>query len=134
MRILNTRGTLRMSNYYPYLSCLRKRKKLAKEENIVKSSFSYIQRKISFNPLQNSVWINVTFVIVFSLALCRPGHFSLLCAASAVIAFCYFVQALKGENEFAVQGSVRVLKELSRDLTDSQIPALAPVILPDIYR
>ncbi len=50
------------------------------------------------------------------------------------VAFCYFVQALKGENEFAVQGSVRVLKELSRDLTDSQIPALAPVILPDIYR
>jgi hypothetical protein len=54
-------------------------------------------------------------------------------AASTVIAF-YFVEALKGENEFAVQGSVRVLKELSRDLTDSQIPALAPVILPDIYR
>ena len=33
-----------------------------------------------------------------------------------------------------MQGSVRVLKELSRDLTDSQIPVLAPLILPDIYR
>jgi hypothetical protein len=70
---------------------------------------------------------------IFSCSL-SSGHFSLSCATSALIAFHYFVEALKGENEFAVQGSVRVLKELSRDLTDSQIPALAPVILPDIYR
>lgn len=48
--------------------------------------------------------------------------------------FDILMQALKGNDEFAVQGSVRVLKELSRDLTDSQIPTLAPVILPDIYR
>lgn len=33
-----------------------------------------------------------------------------------------------------LQGSVRVLKEFSRDLTDSQIPNVAPVILPDTYR
>jgi len=44
------------------------------------------------------------------------------------------MQAVKGNDEFAVQGAVRVLKELSRDLTDSQIPAVAPAILPDIYR
>jgi len=44
------------------------------------------------------------------------------------------MQAIQGSDEFAVQGSVRVLKEVSRDLTDSQIPAVAPVILPDIYR
>ena len=32
------------------------------------------------------------------------------------------------------QGAVRVLKEFARDLTDSQIPRVAPVILPDMYR
>ena len=70
---------------------------------------------------------------------------------------------IQAEDEFAVQGAVRVLKELSRDLTDSQVallilktfffhwilpvkgdiywitlciqvPSIAPVILPDIYR
>ena len=45
-----------------------------------------------------------------------------------------YIKAVKGNDEFAVQGAVRVLKELSRDLTDSQIPAVAPAILPDIYR
>jgi len=48
--------------------------------------------------------------------------------------FDILMQAIKGTDEFAVQGAVRVLKELSRDLTDSQIPSVAPVILPDIYR
>jgi len=37
-------------------------------------------------------------------------------------------------NEFAVQGAVRVLKEFTRDLTDAQIPQVAPIILPDMYR
>ena len=32
------------------------------------------------------------------------------------------------------QGAVRVLKEFARDLTDSQIQNVAPVILPDMYR
>ena len=41
---------------------------------------------------------------------------------------------LKENNEFAVQGSVRVLKEFVRDLGDSQISNVAPVILPDMYR
>ncbi len=44
------------------------------------------------------------------------------------------MQALQDPDEFAVQGAVRVLKEFSRDLTDSQIPRVAPVILPDMYR
>jgi hypothetical protein len=48
--------------------------------------------------------------------------------------FDILMAAMKGQDEFAVQGAVRVLKELSRDLTDSQIPTVAPVILPDIYR
>ena len=41
---------------------------------------------------------------------------------------------LKENNEFAVQGSVRVLKEFVCDLGDSQISNVAPVILPDMYR
>lgn len=48
--------------------------------------------------------------------------------------FDILMAALKDQDEFAVQGAVRVLKELSRDLTDNQIPTVAPVILPDIYR
>ena len=41
---------------------------------------------------------------------------------------------LKENQEYAVQGSVRVLKEFVRDLSDSQIPNVAPVVLPDMYR
>ena len=35
---------------------------------------------------------------------------------------------------FLSLGSVRVLKEFVRDLADSQIPNVAPVVLPDMYR
>ena len=35
---------------------------------------------------------------------------------------------------FFTLGSVRVLKEFVRDLADSQIPNVAPVVLPDMYR
>lgn len=48
--------------------------------------------------------------------------------------FDILMEAMKADDEFAVQGAVRVLKELSRDLSDSQVPTIAPVILPDIYR
>jgi len=48
--------------------------------------------------------------------------------------FDILMEAMRAQDEFAVQGAVRVLKELARDLSDSQIPAIAPVILPDIYR
>jgi len=68
--------------------------------------------------------------VAFSLAAIAhwdwPDHWPQL--------FDILMQAIKGSDEFAVQGAVRVLKELSRDLTDSQIPTIAPVILPDIYR
>ena len=36
------------------------------------------------------------------------------------------MEAMKADHEFAVQGAVRVLKELSRDLTDSQVLAIPP--------
>ena len=35
--------------------------------------------------------------------------------------FDVLLEALHSQNEFAVQGSVRVLKEFTRDLPDSQI-------------
>ena len=37
-------------------------------------------------------------------------------------------------DAFAVHGAVRVLKEFTRDLTDQQIPQVAPIIFPDMYR
>jgi hypothetical protein len=36
--------------------------------------------------------------------------------------FDILMAALKDPNQFAVQGAVRVLKEFTRDLTDTQIP------------
>ena len=48
--------------------------------------------------------------------------------------FDILMEAIRADHEFAVQGAVRVLKELVRDLTDAHIPSIAPVILPDIYR
>eukprot|EP00094_Tigriopus_californicus_P002531 TCALIF_02446-PA protein Name:"Similar to Ipo9 Importin-9 (Mus musculus)" AED:0.08 eAED:0.08 QI:0/0.33/0.2/0.9/1/1/10/0/889 len=48
--------------------------------------------------------------------------------------FNIIMAALQDPSEYAVQGAVRVLKEFARDLTDSQIPAVAPVIIPDMYR
>ena len=47
--------------------------------------------------------------------------------------------ALRGnENDpqtpFLVHGAVRVLKEFTRDITDNQIPQVAPIIFPDLYR
>ena len=47
--------------------------------------------------------------------------------------FDLLMAALESKHEFAVQGAVRVLKEFSRDLTDSQILNVAPHILPNLY-
>ena len=44
------------------------------------------------------------------------------------------MEAVRADHELAVQGVVRVFKELVRDLTDTHIPSVAPGILPDIYR
>ncbi|KAK7789846.1 hypothetical protein R5R35_003757 [Gryllus longicercus] len=51
-----------------------------------------------------------------------PGLFELL------------VGFLSNGNEYAVHGAMRVLTEFSRDLTDTQLPHIAPVILSEMYR
>ena len=53
--------------------------------------------------------------------------------------FNILTEALRGnENDpqtpFLVHGAVRVLKEFTRDITDNQIPQVAPIIFPDLYR
>lgn len=41
---------------------------------------------------------------------------------------------LSNGNDFAVHGAMRVLTEFSRDLSDMQLPHIAPVILSEMYR
>ncbi|XP_015173193.1 PREDICTED: importin-9 [Polistes dominula] len=48
--------------------------------------------------------------------------------------FDILVNCLSGESEFAVHGAMRVLTEFTRDLTDTQIPNVGPVILQEMYR
>ncbi|KFM58485.1 Importin-9, partial [Stegodyphus mimosarum] len=44
------------------------------------------------------------------------------------------LQSLVSENSFAVHGAMRVLKEISHDVSDSQMPQFAPVILPEMLK
>ncbi|XP_063995676.1 importin-9 [Diachasmimorpha longicaudata] len=48
--------------------------------------------------------------------------------------FDILVNCLSGESEFAVHGAMRVLSEFTRDLTDTQLPNVGPVILQEMYR
>ncbi|XP_015606737.1 importin-9 isoform X2 [Cephus cinctus] len=48
--------------------------------------------------------------------------------------FDILVNCLSGESEFAVHGAMRVLTEFTRDLTDTQLPNVGPVILQEMYR
>ncbi|XP_020710899.2 importin-9 isoform X2 [Athalia rosae] len=48
--------------------------------------------------------------------------------------FDILVNCLSGENEFAVHGAMRVLTEFTRDLSDTQLPNVGPVILQEMYR
>lgn len=48
--------------------------------------------------------------------------------------FDILVNYLSNGNEWAVHGAMRVLTEFSRDLTDTQLPHVAPVILSEMYR
>jgi len=48
--------------------------------------------------------------------------------------FDVLVNCLREENESAVHGAMRVLMEFSRDLTDTQLPNVGPVILQEMYR
>lgn len=47
--------------------------------------------------------------------------------------FDLLMQSLTSENSNAVHGAMRVLTEISRDLSDSQMPHVAPLMLPEMY-
>ncbi|XP_058802875.1 importin-9 isoform X2 [Phymastichus coffea] len=48
--------------------------------------------------------------------------------------FDILVNCLSGENEHAIQGAMRVLSEFTRDLTDTNLPNVGPIILQEMYR
>ncbi|XP_054724425.1 LOW QUALITY PROTEIN: importin-9-like [Uloborus diversus] len=48
--------------------------------------------------------------------------------------FNILVESLVSENSFAVHGAMRVLKEISHDVSDAQMPQFAPVILPEMLK
>lgn len=48
--------------------------------------------------------------------------------------FDILVSCLSGENEFAVHGAMRVLTEFTRDLSDTHLPQVGPIILQEMYR
>lgn len=48
--------------------------------------------------------------------------------------FDILVSCLSRENEFAVHGAMRVLTEFTRDLTDTHLPNVGPIILQEMYR
>jgi len=78
--------------------------------------------KESISKVRNSVAYTISTIASWDWPDHWPELFDILMAL------------LKENQEFAVQGSVRVLKEFVRDLADSQIPNVAPVVLPDMYR
>ncbi|XP_014203577.1 importin-9 isoform X2 [Copidosoma floridanum] len=51
-----------------------------------------------------------------------PGLFNIL------------VSCLSGENQYAVHGAMRVLTEFARDLTDTHLPNVGPIILQEMYK
>ena len=76
----------------------------------------------NFLQVRNSVAYTISIIASWDWPDQWPELFDILMAL------------LKENQEYAVQGSVRVLKEFVRDLSDSQIPNVAPVVLPDMYR
>ncbi|UYV81148.1 IPO9 [Cordylochernes scorpioides] len=48
--------------------------------------------------------------------------------------FDFLVLCISGEEEGAVHGAMRVLAEFSREVSDRQMPQVAAVILPQMYR
>lgn len=48
--------------------------------------------------------------------------------------FDVLVSCLREESECAVHGAMRVLTEFSRDVTDTQLPNVGPIILQEMYR
>ena len=78
--------------------------------------------KESISKVRNTVAFSLAGIAHWDWPDAWPGLFDIL------------MEAIRADHQFAVQGAVRVLKELVRDLTDAHIPTVAPVILPDIYR
>ncbi|PIK58812.1 putative importin-9 [Apostichopus japonicus] len=48
--------------------------------------------------------------------------------------FQYLIQLLAEGSPHAVHGAMRVLTEFSREVTDTQMPHVAPLVLPQMYR
>lgn len=48
--------------------------------------------------------------------------------------FQYLMQMLAEGSPYAVHGAMRVLSEFSREVTDTQMPHVAPLVLPQMYR
>ncbi|GBL76594.1 Importin-9 [Araneus ventricosus] len=48
--------------------------------------------------------------------------------------FDILLRSLVSENSCAVHGAMRVLKEISNEVSDSQMPQFAPVILPEMLK
>lgn len=71
--------------------------------------------KESISKVRNTVAFSLSAIAHWDWPDHWPQLFDLLMAA------------LKDEDEFAVQGAVRVLKELSRDLTDNQVTHNIPL-------
>lgn len=44
------------------------------------------------------------------------------------------ISHLSGESEHAVHGAMRALFEFTRDLADTQLPNVGPIILQEMYK
>ncbi|PNF35800.1 Importin-9 [Cryptotermes secundus] len=78
--------------------------------------------KESISKVRSSVAYAISAIAHWDWPENWPGLFDIL------------VNYLSSGNEWAVHGAMRVLREFSRDLTDVQLPHIAPVILSEMYR
>ncbi|KAG8180187.1 hypothetical protein JTE90_017703 [Oedothorax gibbosus] len=76
----------------------------------------------SISKLRSSVAYAISAVAVWDWPENWPELFNIL------------LQSLVSENSFAVHGAMRVLIEISNDVSDSQMPQFAPVILPEMLK
>ncbi|PSN50935.1 hypothetical protein C0J52_08156 [Blattella germanica] len=78
--------------------------------------------KESISKVRSSVAYAISAIAHWDWPENWPGLFDIL------------VNYLSNGNEWAVNGAMRVLIEFSRDVTDMQLPHIAPVILSEMYR
>ncbi|GFG36391.1 hypothetical protein Cfor_01763 [Coptotermes formosanus] len=78
--------------------------------------------KESISKVRSSVAYAISAIAHWDWPENWPGLFDIL------------INYLSSGNEWAVHGAMRVLTEFSRDLTDMQLPHIAPVILSEMYR